>query len=276
MRAAWQSTLALASAFALVSPGLARAADVSEPRIGSERGASEKAERVLRELPANDAERWRARVKKGEVASRDLLHEVLLEKNEAYKTAVAAYDREGGNAEDFAKLATSAEKGALADAIRAHAAFFLGRAFLNRDEFALAGAAFDLVRKDLKDGSAWTDEATFYLGYSYARRPELEEDKERLFRTKAKSCLEGLIPQDGSNAVYSHCPERVRESASWLLKELQGEGSGPLLELARRMEQVEHAIDRENTGKPIQKKEDQIVAELDRLIELMREKEGGG
>ncbi len=204
------------------------------------------------------------------------MHELLLEKIADYKAAVAAFDRDGGNAEDFAKLAVSDEKGVLGEALRAHAAFFMGRAFLNRDEFALAGAAFDLVRKELKDGTPWTDEATFYLGYSYARRPELEEERERLFRTKARACLEGIVPSDGSKPVYEHCPERTREAAQWLLRELRGEGSGPLLELARRMDQVEHSLDRESTGRDVQKKEDQIVAELDRLIELMKEKEGSG
>ncbi|MBI3723459.1 hypothetical protein HY251_05835 [bacterium] len=268
-------TVLVALAFA-GQVGVARAADPVAPRIGGEQGPEAKAERVLKSLSATDAEAWRARLKSGEVLRRDFLHRYLLETNAGYKAAVATFDKEGGNVEEFAKLATSTDRGPSGDALRAHAAFFMGRAFLNRDEFALAGAAFDLVRKELKDGTAWTDEATLYLGYSYARRPELEEDKERLLRTKAKACLETLIPEDGSKPVYAQAPERTREAAGWLLKELKGEGSGPLLELARRMDTVEHAIDRESTGKATQKKEDQIIAELDRLIELMREKEQNG
>jgi hypothetical protein len=183
--------------------------------------------------------------------------------------AVDAFDRDGTNAEDFAKLATRTDTGPLATALRAHATFFQGRAQLNRDEYDGASASFERLRRDLYEASPWRDEATFYLGYSYARRPELEEDKERLFRQRARTCLESID-------TFAQCPERTREAAAWLLKELQGEGSGPLLELARRMETIERAIDRERTGKPIQKKQEQVIAEIDRLIELMREKEGGG
>jgi hypothetical protein len=255
---------------------VARGADPVTPRIGPEKGPSAKAERVLAVLPANEAEAWRARVRAGEVASRDVIHRVLLERNEAYRKAVSTFDSEGTNVEEWQKIGAATDAGPLAEALRAHAAFFLGRALLDRDEIELACASFDRVRNDLRDGTAWTDEATFFLGYAYARRPELEEDKDRLWKTRARRCLESLAPTDGSKPVYANVPERTRESASWLLKELSGEGAGPLLELARRMENCERAIDHERTGKPTQKKQEQVIAEIDRLIALMREKEGGG
>jgi hypothetical protein len=85
-----------------------------------------------------------------------------------------------------------------------------------------------------------------------------------------------LAPTDGTKPVYVACPERSRESARWLLKELSGEGSGPLLELARRMETIEHSIDHEKTGRPTQKRQEAVISEIDRLIALMREKEQNG
>ncbi len=65
----------------------------------------------------------------------------------------------------------------------------------------------------------------------------------------------------------------MRELARWLLRELTGEGSGPLLELGRRMDGIESAIDRTETGPSTQRRQEAVISELDRLIELMREKE---
>ncbi|MEZ0228614.1 MAG: tol-pal system YbgF family protein [Planctomycetota bacterium] len=254
----------------LASP-VARAADPNTPRIGPEEGPRAKAERVLGGL-GGEADAWRARLKKGELPARDLVHRILLAKDADYKKAVEVFERDGSNTEDFQKLVARDSDPAL----RAHATYFLGRTHLNLDEFDKACECFEKVRGELANGTAWTDEATLYLGYAYARRPELEEDKERLYKARAKSCLETLAPLDGSKPVYGSSPERAKESASWLLKELMGEGSGPLLELARRMDTVEHSIDHEKTGRPTQKRQEAIISEIDRLIALMREKEQGG
>src|SRR5579883_182269 len=256
----------------LLAAPLARAADPSTPRIGPEEGPRAKAERELGSLPAGEANAWRAKIQSGEVTPRDLIHKVLIEKYADYKQAVSVFDKDGTNVEDFMKIAAAASDPAL----KAHATYFLGRAYLNSDEFDKACECFDRVRTELANGTPWTDEATLYLGYAYARRPELEEDRERLYKARARACLEAISPLDGSKPVYTACPERARESASWLLKELTGEGSGPLLELARRMETIEHAIDHEKTGRPTQKRQEAVITELDRLIALMREKEQGG
>src|SRR5579872_5182552 len=246
----------------LLAAPLARAADPSTPRIGPEEGPRAKAERELGSLPSGEANAWRARIQSGEVTPRDLIHKVLIEKYADYKQAVSVFDKDGTNVEDFMKIAAAASDPAL----KAHATYFLGRAYLNSDEFDKACECFDRVRTELANGTPWTDEATLYLGYAYARRPELEEDRERLYKARAQACLDAL-PETA--------PERVKESASWLSRELSGEGSGPLLELARRMETIERSIDHEKTGRPTQKRQEAVISEIDRLIALLKEKEGG-
>jgi tetratricopeptide (TPR) repeat protein len=240
----------------------ARAADPNTPRIGPEEGPQAKVERVLRAL-GQDGEAWRAKVAKGEVLTRDVVHRMLLEKDAAYKRAVESFDRDGCNAEDFEKIVAGATDAVL----KAHATYFLGRAYLNLDDYDKAIACFEKVRGELANATSWTDEAAFYLGYAFARKPELEEDRDALCKARAKAALEQLP---------ASAPERVQENAKWLLRELNGEGSGPLLELARRMETIERSIDHERTGRPTQKRQEAVISEIDRLIALMRQKEGGG
>jgi tetratricopeptide (TPR) repeat protein len=241
---------------------LARGSDPSTPRIGPEESPKAKAERLLKALPDAEAQSWRARVESGEVAARDVIHRLLLAKNADYAKAVAEFEKDGSNVEDFQKILATATDPAL----KAHATYFLGRALLNMDDYEQACLCFDRVKGELANGTPWTDEALLYLGYAYARRPELEEDRARLYKARAQACLDAL-PQTA--------PERVKESASWLSRELSGEGSGPLLELARRMETIERSIDHEKTGRPTQKRQEAVISEIDRLIALMKEKEGG-
>src|SRR5690606_38100919 len=60
------------------------------------------------------------------------------------------------------------------------------------------------------------------------------------------------------------------------VRELRGEGSGPLLELAKRMETIQRLIRRTRTDERTQDRQREVVVALDKLIELMREKENSG
>src|SRR4051812_32305743 len=100
---------------------VARAADPVPPRIGPERGAHAKVEAFLKGLPEAEVATWRARLKSGEVSDRDFLHRFLLEKDAGYRAAVASYDRDGANPEDFAKLAATKDASPLGRALQAHA-----------------------------------------------------------------------------------------------------------------------------------------------------------
>jgi hypothetical protein len=267
------SWLGAATLAVLLGASPAFAADARLPSLGSEPDARFKAERYLARLEKDgvDVAAWRTRLKSGEPA-RDVIHKVLLERSPEYKAAVEKFERDGTNAEDFLPIVAKASDPAL----KAHALYFEGRAYLARDEFEKAAAAFSDVRGALHLDTPWADEATLYLGYSYARTPELDEQAEIAERTRARHCLETIVGAEDHKATYRDAPERVRESAGWLLRELRGEGLGPLLELAKRMETIERLIDRERTDTPVQRKQEEVVVVLDKLIELLREKEDGG
>jgi len=192
--------------------------------------------------------------------------DTLEERFPEYKAAVHVFETQGANVQDWEKIVAGAKDRALLG----HALFFLGRACLDVDDYERACDCFGRVQGDLASETPWADEATLYLGYAYARRPSVDEAQEKLFRARARTYIEMLV---GPSALYASCPERTREVARWLLKELSGEGSGPLLELSSRMEAIEHAIDRELTGPPVQKRQEAVISELDRLIALMRERE---
>ena len=95
----------IAALLSLALVGGARAADPSTPRIGPEQGPKVKVEKLLDLLPADEAAQWRSRLGAGELGARDALQKLLCEKVPAYKDAVAAFDKDGTNAEDFEKLA---------------------------------------------------------------------------------------------------------------------------------------------------------------------------
>ncbi len=188
--------------------------------------------------------------------ARDAAHLALLEKDAGYARAVRAFEERGSNVEEWKTLLAGAKD----ESLEAHATYFLGRSYLGLDDFDSACATLEKLRtRDF----AWKDEVLLYLGYAYARRTDLDGTKDKAYRAKAKECLD---------AIADSAPERVRELARWLRRELAGDGSGPLLELARRMDSIENAIDHERTGKDTQAKQDAVIAELDRLIEKLREK----
>ena len=141
------------------------------------------------------------------------------------------------------------------------------------DDLAGAAAALEEARRRLSACTAWTDEATLYLGYVYARLPELGGSHTAANHSRAKLALMSLVDTEQAKAIYTQPPERVSEGASWLLRELSGEGMGPLLELARRMQTIERMLERTTTGEGTQKRQEKVISEIERLITLMREKE---
>jgi len=253
------------------SPWVAPAAamDPRLPVLAGEASAPEKVARFER-AHAQDAELIGAlRALSPETPDRDRIHRALLA-NPAYAAAVAEYERGGDSVERWRELlaAPAAEDVYL----RAHATYFLGRALLTRDDLQGAAGALEQVRGRLRVGTPWSDEATLYLGYVYARLPELTGSQEAAHRSRARVVLSRLLPEQG---LYPEAPERVLEGARWLLRELRGDGTSPLLELARRMETIERMIRRVETGKGTQARQEQVVQSIDHLIELLREKEKG-
>jgi hypothetical protein len=207
------------------------------------------------------------------VPLRDRIHVALLRQRDDYAAAYRTFERTGNNVAEWRQLLERLPKEA--DFARAHATFLLGRGLVELEDLQGAAAAFEAVRGRLQLGCAWTDEATLYLAQVYARLPGSSATLEAANRARAQRLLLALAPERGPGR-FAQAPERVREGARWLLRELQGEGSGPLLELARKMAVIERLIRHTETGDPTQERQEQVVATLDKLIELMREKEGGG
>ena len=258
-----------AAALSLACTGGAQAMDPRLPMLDEEPAASEKVERFAAAYAEHAG--VRAALADG-LAPREQIHAALLTLP-SYAAAYAAYEQAPDALEGWRALAEDESQDLF---VRAHATYFLGRARLAQDDLPGAAEALEAVRGRLRGGIAWADEATFYLAYAYARLSDYKgEQGDGQSRSRARNLLTSLA---GEEALFPDSPERVREGATWLLRELRGDGMGPLLELAKRMETIERLIRRSSTGKETQKRQEQVVVEIDRLIELMREKEqqGGG
>jgi hypothetical protein len=255
--------------FALAALSLTPAAamDPRLPPLAAEESAEVKLKRFAQTAtPALAAEIEKAK----EQPARDQIH-TALRALPGYAEAVVGFEQSGDNAKAWRALLDTP----LADSrfVRAHATYFLGRALLAQDDLAGAAEALEQVRGRLRSGTPWTDEATLYLGYVYARLPELGGKFAAANRSRARLTLSSLVDGEQGPALYGRIPERVREGAVWVLRELSGEGMGPLLELAKRMMTVERMLGRTRTGEGTQVRQQQVVTEIERLIALMREKE---
>lgn len=263
---------AIAGALLAALSAPAAAWDPRLPVLGAEPGAEDKLAR-FRLAHRGDAPlqaALEAGVQAG-IEPRDRIHAALLATQPEYAAAYAGWERSGDNVDAWRTLLSRLDKEQLH--LKAHATYLLGRALLARDELEGAAAALDAVRGRLRLETPWSDEATLWLAFAFARMPDGGPSN----TARARQLLESLLP-DGAACDYPDAPERVVEGARWLLRELRGEGLGPLLELAKRMETIERMIRRSETGQPTRKRQEEVILTLDKLIELMREKEqsGGG
>jgi hypothetical protein len=261
----------------LITVGACAQASAYDPRLpvlGDEPGALEKIQRFKAANAGQQALLTAlAEAERAGFPTRDLIHRALLTQPE-YAEAYAQYEATGDNADRWKVLLSRLPKEERFQ--RAHATYLLGRALLSRDELEPAAAALEAVRGRLRLETPWTDEATFYLAYIYARLPSRTGTGMAANQSRARQLLLALAGREGAAASYADVPERFQEAANWLLRELRGEGTGPLIELARRMDAIKRMLHKSETGDSTQGKQEQVVAELNRLIELMREKEQGG
>ena len=250
------------------SPGWAY--DPRLPVLGGEPDAAAKLARFRARHPGDAAvEAALAQAQADGVPRRDWIHAALLAQRRDYAACYAAFERGGTNATDWAAPLEALPPEA--EFARAHATYLYGRSLAALEDLPGAAEAFEAVRSRWRLVCPWTDEATLYLGQLYARLPARSETLAAANRSRAQRLLRTLA--DGR---FPDAPARVREGAAWLLRELDGQGSGPLLELARQMGVIERLIQQSHTGDDTQGRQDQVVATLDRLIELMRERESGG
>lgn len=251
---------------------VASAVDPRLPMLDEEPSASEKVTRF--EKAYADSSEVLGALRQAEARSpRERIHQALLA-IPSYAKAYAVYETNPDDTRGWQALVEDESQDLF---VRAHATYFLGRSLLAQDDLEGAAAALEAVRGRLRAGTPWADEATLYLAYVHARLSEFKANGQagEQSRARARALLTTL---SGEGAMFHEAPERVVEGADWLLRELRGDGMGPLLELAKRMETIERLIRRTRTGEGTQKRQEQVVVAIDKLIELMREKEkqGGG
>lgn len=263
---------ALAGALGALAPSMSLAFDPRIPVLGSEPSAEDKVAGFRRAHGA-DAALMAALDAAASAPARDRIHLALLS-IPAYAAAYAEFERTGDDVDAWRGVLEKLPKEARY--ARAHASYFLGRALLARDELEAAAIAFESVRGKQRAGTPWTDEASLYLASIYARLPAADGAQASANRARARQLVEDVLGVGRRRPLYPDAPERVREGASWLVRELRGEGSGPLLELAKRMETIERLIRRTRTDEPTQERQKEVVVALDKLIELLREKECQG
>ncbi len=258
----------------LLAPAPAAAADPRIPVLGAEARPETKVA-GFRRAHAGDAALIAALDAAAAAPVRDQIHLALLA-DPLYARAYAEFERTGDNVDTWRGVLEKLPKEARYH--RAHATYFLGRALLAQDDLESASLAFESVRGRQRGATPWTDDATLYLASIYARLPSVDGSKAASDRARARQLVQDLLGVDRARPLYPDAPERVREGAHWLVRELRGEGSGPLLELAKRMETIQRLIRRTKTDDRTQDRQREVVVALDKLIELMREKEnqGGG
>lgn len=264
--------IGIALALVALGAGAAHAMDTRLPVLGAELSSQQKVD-GFRRAHASEAALLAALEQAQTAPARERIHLALLA-DPAYAAAYAEFERTGDNVDAWRALLEKTSKEQRYH--RAHITYFLGRALLARDDLEAAAIALESVRGRQRLSTAFTDEATLYLASVYARLPDLDGAAGAANRSRARQLVEELLGEGRRRPIYPEAPERVREGALWLERELRGEGSGPLLELAKRMETIERLIRRTKTDDPTQERQRQVVVALDRLIELLREKEQGG
>jgi tetratricopeptide (TPR) repeat protein len=179
----------------------------------------------------------------------------------AYGTAVQqAQAGEPAAALALAKLVAETEDPYL----RAHARYQLARVFLDGDDPERAAALLRELLEQDRNRTPLDGEALFFFGEALREIPQAEQ---------ALRAFAGFLQ------FFPDAPERFRSSAQQQVAELMAQMDSPLHGIADSMKNVERRIKRTDTGKETQRRQDEIVAELQKIIEEIEERErqaGGG
>lgn len=151
--------------------------------------------------------------------------------------------------------------------------FQLGRFLVDRGDYASAAAVLaPILLEPNRAYSMRLEETAYLLGVAYAHLIDPDADDKHTvieFRQKATWCLTAV-----ANAPMSYpCPERYRASAAWILSEVGGAGGGALIDLCNRMHAVETMIAGTSTGLDVQRRQEKLIGDLDKLIKKYETKE---
>lgn len=198
------------------------------------------------------------------VAKHEYIHEALLKYNSAYKQAFQL-----SKSDPLGVVAWSKVIEAKPDKFQvAEAHYRLGRSFLLLEEFEKAAKEFEFVNSKLGEFTTRSAESHLFLAYAYGKIDMLREDNTAMKTKRAKHVLGQMLKN------YPTAPERYLETARWFLRELKGQGSGPLLELSKRMDTIRRLLKKGETGKnPTQDRQKKVVQELERLIKMLEEQQ---
>ncbi len=148
--------------------------------------------------------------------------------------------------------------------VLAHGRYQLGRLFLAADNPEGAAEVFADYLKQSRNRTPFDADAVFFYGTALARIPE---------RQAAAGVLEEFLQ------LFPEAPERYRASAAQLVAELSGK-INPLHEIADTMKGVERRLRQPDPGEETQKRQEAVIAELQKIIEQVQEQEkqssGGG
>lgn len=148
--------------------------------------------------------------------------------------------------------------------LMAHARYWLGRAFLEVDDPEGAVDFFADYLKQSRNLTPLDADVVFFYGTTLARIPE---------REAAARVLEEFVQ------LFPDAPERYRASAEQLAGELRGK-INPLHDIADNMGGVERRIRKTDTGEETQQRQEDVIAQLQKIIEEVEEQEkqssGGG
>lgn len=189
--------------------------------------------------------------------------DALLRKlNPEYDQAVAKADA----GDPAAALALAKLLGATQDPyLGAHLRYRLGRVFLDGDDPERAALILDEFLTKDRNKTPLDGEALFFYGQALAGIPD---------RERAARAFGGFLKWFKDSA-----PERFLASAQQHLAEIGSSLDSPLQDIADVMKNCERRIKKTDTGEDTQKKQKQVIDELQKIIEQLEEQEkqsGGG
>jgi len=171
-----------------------------------------------------------------------------------YDRAVALAER----GEPAAALALTKLLAGTEDAyLRAHLRYHLGRVFLDGDDPEEAAVVFGEYLRDDRNTTALDGEALYFYGHALAEIPD---------QAQALAAFRSFLE------YFPAAAERYRASATQQMAELR-EQVGPLHEVADIMKFVERRIRKTDTGKETQKRQDDVIVQLQEILELIEEQE---
>jgi len=145
--------------------------------------------------------------------------------------------------------------------VRAHARYFLARAFLDEDDPEGCAEMLAMFIRNDRGRSLLDPEAAFYYGYSLSLIPAVAE---------------AILNLDAFLQIYADAPERYRANAADLLVELRSQWDDPLHQIADEMKYCERKLRKDKTGKQVETKQLEIVEKLTKMIEELEKQSGGG